>query len=83
MYKINSIEIENDKIVASCTITMSDLQQLMVTVPVKLPQNKDEVLSAIEYRVNLETSKYAAEPLLTAIKKELDTIIVDSLSKEE
>lgn len=72
MYTINSVDIENDKLVAHVTITMKDTSELAVTVPVKLPPDAETVLKAIDYRESLEVAKYDAAPILNVVKAEIE-----------
>ena len=72
MYKINSVEIENDVLVSHATITMKDNYTLDVTVRVKLPDSAEQVLKAIDARYDLEIAKYDSAPVMNAIKDEID-----------
>ena len=72
MYTINSISIENDVLVSHVSITMKDGHALAVTVPVKLPKTKDDVLAAIGVREKLEIAKYDAAPTLSVVKADLE-----------
>ena len=82
MYQINSVGIEIDKIVSNVTLFFKDGQELVVTVPVKLPQSKADVIAAIEYRERLENEKHDAAPILEPIKAELEAKSVGRLSTE-
>lgn len=80
MFTINSVEIENNKIVSNVSLEMKDKSILIVTVPVENPKDKEEVLAAIRYREKLENDKYDAAPVLTTLKAELDASIVGVLT---
>ena len=54
MYKITSVDIENDVLANRVTLFMSDGYELEIVVPVKLPKDASEVIAAIEYREKLE-----------------------------
>jgi len=75
MYTINSTTIDGDILIANVTLTI-DKMELVVNVPVKFPKSKEEVIAAIEQRERNEVTKYTAEPILTAVKAELDTAYV-------
>lgn len=82
MYTINSVDIENDVLVARCTITFKDNYTLDVTVPCKLPKDSEEVLRAIDYRYGLEVAKYDAAPTLTTIKADIEGKFMGKASTE-
>jgi hypothetical protein len=72
MYKINSVDIEINKIVVKATVTMDDETKLVVTVPVSNPSCKEDVINAVVNREYLEKLKYNNESSLTVIKNELE-----------
>ena len=74
-YKINFMEIENDRLNVNTTIIMKDGAEIVCNVPVLYPKTKDEVLLAITQREAAEIKKYDAAPVLEAIKTELEPMI--------
>jgi hypothetical protein len=76
MYTVNEITIEGDMLVANVTLIVGKGEELVVTVPVRFPKDKETVLAAIEQREKNENVKYDAAPILTALKVDLDATIV-------
>lgn len=82
MYKINSLEINNDFLHANVSIELPDKSELVCNVPVKFPKSKEEVIAAIEDRERNELVKANALPVLTAIKSEMDRDFVGKASTD-
>jgi len=76
MFTINETSIDNEMLIARATIVLNNGDSLDVTVPVKLPQTKDDVIAAIQQREINENKKYDALPILTAVKADLDAQVV-------
>lgn len=76
MYEITEVTIENDVIKARVILTMKDGMKIEVTVPVKTPKTKEDVIAAIDYRESQEVAKYNAAPTLMTIKSELEKLSI-------
>ena len=80
MYRINEIEIQNDRLVFNVSIIFEDKTELVCTVPVLFPKTKEEALHAINLRYDAEVKKRDAAPILEAIKTELEPEIGKTLT---
>jgi hypothetical protein len=81
-YTIREVLVELDKLVCRVDIELTKDNILTVTVPVKDPKTKTEVITAIEYRVGLEQTRFTAAPVLNAIKADLDATVVKPVEVE-
>lgn len=71
-YRIDSTEIVGNGIVARITVTFDDATDLACTVPVDRPTSEEDVIAAIEARVEAERVKWDCGPTLAAVKSALD-----------
>jgi hypothetical protein len=81
-YTIREVLVELDKIVCRVDIELAKDNNLTVTVPVKDPKAKADVIAAVEYRVGLEQTKFTAAPVLNAIKADMDATVVKPVEVE-
>ena len=80
MYRINEINIENDRLVFNVSIIFADKSELVCTVPAVFPKTKEEAIHAIELREAAEVKKRDAAPILEAIKTEITPDIGKTLT---